>query len=194
MDPFDTGRVIVVGLGNPGPKYVDTRHNVGFDLARAFADFAQIPLKESRFDAVVGSGVFRGRQLLIMLPQTYMNRSGSSLVQAALFYKVPRQNIIVLHDDIDLDLGRVRLKQGGGHGGHNGLRSIDQHLSGKDYYRVRLGVGRPPQGWDVANWVLARFSKADIPDVEKLLFDGVDALELLLTEGLTAAQNTIHGR
>ena len=189
-----SGRLLIVGLGNPGPKYDQTRHNIGFDVARGIAAFAGIALGERSFDAIAGSGQLCGRPATILLPQSYMNRSGFSVQAAAHFYRIPPAGIIVLHDDIDLDAGRVRLKCGGGHGGHNGLRSIDQQLGSREYFRVRLGVGRPPAGADVAGWVLSRFVKADAAAVEELERTGLDAVELLIQRGLTEAQNVIHAR
>jgi PTH1 family peptidyl-tRNA hydrolase len=123
-----------------------------------------------------------------------MNRSGYSVSRAAGFYKLDANSVVILHDDIDLACGQIRLKSGGGHGGHNGLKSIDQQLSSRDYFRVRLGVGRPPEGGNVTSWVLGRFGKAEQDQYEDLLWDGSEAVERLLRDGLSEAQNAIHGR
>jgi PTH1 family peptidyl-tRNA hydrolase len=188
------GRVLIVGLGNPGDKYDGTRHNIGLDVAREFARRNRIAITESNFDAEVGSGVVEGRKVTVILPQTYMNRSGYSVSRAANFYKLGADSVVILHDDIDLPCGKIRLKAGGGHGGHNGLKSIDQQLSSRDYFRIRLGVGRPPEGGNVTSWVLGRFGKGEQDQYEDLLWDGSEAVERLLSDGLSEAQNAIHGR
>lgn len=193
-DSLPSGRVIVVGLGNPGPKYDGTRHNIGFDVVKEFARRNQLSLSENRFDAELGTGVVEQRPIVAMLPQTYMNRSGFSVARAANFWKLNVDSIIVLHDDIDLEAGRVRLKRGGGHGGHNGLRSLDQQLGDKRYFRVRLGVGRPLAAGDVTGWVLGHFGKAENDSYEDLLWNGAEAVERLLRDGLSASQNEIHAR
>lgn len=192
MSEFAEGRLLLVGLGNPGNKYEGTRHNIGFALARDLASVGRITLGASKFDALCGTGTLWGRQVVILLPQTFMNLSGHSVVKAAKFYDIGVQNIIVAHDEIEIAPGTVRLKRGGGHAGHNGLRSIDQQLASKDYVRVRLGVGRPPEQGDVSNWVLGRFSKADEAAVDQLMSRGVEAVERLILEGLIPAQNAVH--
>lgn len=192
MSEFAEGRLLLVGLGNPGAKYDATRHNIGFALARDLASVGRITLGASNFDALCGTGTLWGRQVVILLPQTYMNLSGHSVVKAARFYRIDVQNIIVAHDEIEIAPGTVRLKRGGGHAGHNGLRSIDQQMGSKEYVRVRLGIGRPPEQGDVSNWVLSRFSKSDQPTVDNLMSRGVEAVERLILEGLTPAQNVVH--
>jgi PTH1 family peptidyl-tRNA hydrolase len=187
------GRVLVVGLGNPGPKYVGTRHNIGLGVVSELARRWGIAFGEGKFRALSGVGSVGQRQCLLLLPQTFMNLSGESVQLASRFYKREADSIVVAHDDIDLLLGKVKLKLGGGHGGHNGLRSCDKHLGTRDYFRIRLGVGRPPHpSAEVSNWVLGRFASASVSSVEHLVDTGADAIERLLTGGLLEAQGMVH--
>jgi PTH1 family peptidyl-tRNA hydrolase len=185
--------VLVVGLGNPGSRYDRTRHNIGFDVVEELCRRWSIPVTEKKFKGLLGLGVIGGRPASVLLPQTFMNLSGESVGPAMGFWRLTPASVIVCHDDIDLQPGQVRLKLGGGHGGHNGLRSMDQHLPSKDYFRIRLGVGRPPLAtMDVAAWVLARFGADEASAVDRLVTTGADAVERLLREGLQATQNAIH--
>lgn len=188
------GSCLIVGLGNPGPKYARTRHNIGFMAIEELGRRWSIDVNKAKFKAVMGRGTVSGFNATLLMPQTYMNLSGESVVAAAHFLKLQPASIITLHDDIDLAAGAVRLKIGGGHGGHNGLRSMDLHLPDKNYFRVRLGVGRAPGQMEVSSWVLSDFRSADAALVDHLVSTGADAVELLLTEGLAAAQNQIHAR
>ena len=188
-----SGRALLVGLGNPGSKYAETRHNIGFKVVECLARRHGIPLGEQRFKARVGSGVIAGRPVLLMQPQTFMNLSGEAVQPAAAFYRLAPESVIVVHDELDLPVGRLRLKAGGGHAGHNGLRSLDQHLPGKDYFRVRVGIARPPvPGSDVSNWVLGGFPVSERPVVERSIEEAADAVECLLRDGLIAAQGRFH--
>ncbi|AWV89924.1 peptidyl-tRNA hydrolase [Bradymonas sediminis] len=184
-------RYLIVGLGNPGAKYARTRHNIGFMALERLADRYAIGLSTQKFDGIYGMGRVADQDVVLLEPQTYMNRSGGSVLGVARFYKVSPENILVLHDEIDLDLGKLRLKDGGGHGGHNGLRDIASRMSTRDFKRVRLGIGRPEHG-DVSDFVLGRFTGAEAPDVDDLIERACDATELFLAEGLQAAQNRFH--
>lgn len=186
------GRVLVVGLGNPGLRYARTRHNIGADVAAAFAEQHGIALSEQRFKGRLGSGLACGRMVTVLLPETFMNRSGLSVSPALQFWKRTPGHLIVAHDELDLPLGRVRLKLGGGHGGHNGLRSIDTELPSREYFRVRLGIDRPPAGGDVSNWVLGHFTGGEQGGVDHLMERGIAAIEGVIAEGLLATQNRIH--
>ncbi|MFT4704018.1 MAG: PTH1 family peptidyl-tRNA hydrolase [Bradymonadia bacterium] len=189
------GRVLVVGLGNPGQKYDRTRHNIGFDVVRELARRYGVGLSDKKFKGVFGHGDVAGRTLCALLPQTFMNLSGEAVQPCLGFYKLTTASLIVAHDDIDLVTGKVRLKVGGGHGGHNGLRSLDKLLPNKDYLRVRLGVGRPPEpNANVANWVLGHFGSDEARLVEHLVDTGADAIERLMRDGLLDAQGEIHPR
>ena len=187
------GRAIIVGLGNPGSKYAETRHNIGFRVVECLARRHGISLTEQRFKSRLGSGNIAGRAVMLLQPQTFMNLSGEAVQPAAAFYRLAPESVVVIHDELDLAVGKLRLKIGGGHAGHNGLRSMDQQLASKDYFRVRLGIARPPvAGGDVSNWVLGGFPTAERAEVERSIEEAADAVECLLREGLIAAQGRFH--
>lgn len=184
---------LIVGLGNPGPQYETTRHNVGFMVADVLA--ARIGAKFSshkKSNSDVVQARSNDRPIVIAKPRTFMNLSGQPVAALARFFSVEPANIVVVHDELDIDFGAIRLKLGGGEGGHNGLRSISQHLSTKDYLRVRVGVGRPPGRMDPASYVLKPFSSAERKDLGVICEEAADAAELVLRVGLEAAQNRIH--
>jgi len=184
---------ILVGLGNPGAKYERTRHNLGFRIARLAAEKLGVALDQTRWNAVLGTGRTRGEQIAIVLPQTFMNLSGESVGHAARFWKADLGQLVVAHDDLDLELGRVQVKVGGGDGGHNGLKSLRQHL-GADFVRVRSGIGRPPQGWDPADFVLARFAEEEEKVAEEMVPIAADAAVTALLDGAAAAMNRFNRR
>jgi peptidyl-tRNA hydrolase, PTH1 family len=184
---------LLVGLGNPGTKYERTRHNVGFRIARQAAERLGIALEQNRWHAVLGTGRVKGEQIAVMLPQTYMNASGESVGHAVRFWKVEPDALVVAHDELDLDLGRLQVKVGGGDGGHNGLKSLRQHL-GPDFLRVRFGIGRPPPGWDPADFVLAKFWPEEEPAVEQLVPTAAEASVTALVEGAAVAMNRFNRR
>lgn len=158
---------LLVGLGNPGDKYKENRHNVGFMVVDQIADDNMFPGFKSKFNGEIAEGRFGGQKVAILKPQTYMNDSGMSVRKAADFYKIPLEKIIVFHDELDLPPGKVKVKQGGGAGGHNGLKSMDAHLKDKNYWRVRLGIGHPGDKNRVSGYVLNDFSKEEqkwLPD------------------------------
>lgn len=188
-----SGPALVVGLGNPGPEYERTRHNVGFLVADVLAERVG-----GRFAVHKKSGAdllqarLDGRQILIAKPRTYMNLSGRPVAALAKFFSVPVDQVIVVHDELDLPFGTIRLKQGGGEGGHNGLRSISQALTTKDYLRTRIGIGRPPGRQDPADYVLKPFAAPERKEVPVIVEQAADAVELLLKVGLETAQNSLH--
>jgi peptidyl-tRNA hydrolase, PTH1 family len=184
---------ILVGLGNPGAKHERTRHNLGFRIARLVAEKLGVALDQTRWNAVLGTGRAKGEQIAIVLPQTFMNLSGESVGHAARFWKADLGQLVVAHDDLDLDLGRVQVKVGGGDGGHNGLKSLRQHL-GADFVRVRSGIGRPPQGWDPADFVLARFAEEEEKVAEEMVPIAADAAVTALLDGAAAAMNRFNRR
>jgi peptidyl-tRNA hydrolase, PTH1 family len=182
---------LLVGLGNPGSKYERTRHNIGFRVALEAARKLGAALgTESRWNALVG----KAREAAVLLPQGYMNLSGESVGQAARFWKVEVGEIVVVHDEIDLEFGRIQVKQGGGDAGHNGLRSIRQHLGSGETVRVRFGVGRPPAQWEGADWVLAKFSAEEEKALEELVETAADAAIAALLEGPSVAANRYNRR
>ncbi|MBI2377049.1 MAG: aminoacyl-tRNA hydrolase [Deltaproteobacteria bacterium] len=178
---------LVVGLGNPGSQYDGTRHNVGAEVVELLAREANARLTEKKWRGRVGRGSVAGEDCILLMPQTYMNLSGESVGPCFGFYRLSTDDVVVIHDDIDLELGRLKLKQGGGHGGHNGLRSLDANLPDNNYFRVRIGVGRPPPGWDPASWVLSRFGQDERSIADKSVSRAADAVRDLFTLGLTKA-------
>jgi len=183
---------LVVGLGNPGPDYSDTRHNVGFGVVELLAGRAGGRFSKHRTNADVLEGRLTGRRVVLAKPRTYMNVSGGPVAGLAKYFSVPAEDVLVVHDDLDLAFGVIRLKRGGGEGGHNGLRSISSSIGTRDYLRVRFGIGRPPGRQDPADFVLKRFSGAERKELELALDLAADATEALLTDGLEPAQNRFH--
>lgn len=182
---------LLVGLGNPGPRYERTRHNIGFRVAEDAARKLGATLSmESRWNALAG----KARDVAVLLPQGFMNLSGESVGAAARFWKVPAGDIVVVHDEIDLEFGRIQVKQGGGDAGHNGLRSIRQHLGTGDTVRLRFGVGRPPPQWEGADWVLARFSSEEEQALGELIPQAAEAAVAALLEGPLVAANRYNRR
>ncbi|MET4702156.1 PTH1 family peptidyl-tRNA hydrolase [Constrictibacter sp. MBR-5] len=169
---------LLVGLGNPGPKYARHRHNVGFLAMDAIASRHGFPPFRQRFQGEVSEGRLGNERVALLKPLTYMNESGRSVGAAARFYKLAPPDVVVMHDELDLAPGKVRVKQGGGAAGHNGLRSIDAHL-GNDYWRVRIGIGHPGHPDRVTGWVLNDFAKADAEWLEAMLDAVADAAPLI---------------
>ena len=184
---------LIVGLGNPGPQYSWTRHNAGFMVLDRLSRLSDIPVTRKAFSGLAGDGNWGGERVYLLKPQTFMNLSGRSVAEALRFYKLTLADLIVIHDDLDIPFGQVKLKQGGGHGGHNGLRSLAQELGSPDYARIRIGIGRPVHG-DVVNYVLANFGKSEMDGLLGVLDGALDALEMTLKEGLPKAMNSFHGK
>jgi PTH1 family peptidyl-tRNA hydrolase len=196
---------LIVGLGNPGPSYSGHRHNVGAMVVDELAVRTSASLRsrkaraaaaEVRLSAPQGgtAGGTPGPRAIIAKPMTYMNESGGPVAGLLSFYKVPVENLIVIHDELDIPFAEVRLKLGGGEGGHNGLRSITKSVGTRDYLRVRVGIGRPPGRMDSADYVLHDFSSTERSEVPLLISDAADAIERLVAEGLVAAQQEWHSR
>jgi PTH1 family peptidyl-tRNA hydrolase len=190
---MDAERWLVVGLGNPGPKYQHNRHNVGFMVVdRIFEGNDSFTWRPSqRFSAEMAVGEVSKRATVLVKPQTYMNLSGRSVAPLARFYHVPPERMIVVHDDVDLVLGRIKVKQGGGDAGHNGLRSLTAELGSSEYVRVRFGVGRPERG-EVADYVLSNFRADEEPEVEKLVERAAKVVRITMTRGLREAMNRFN--
>lgn len=184
---------IVVGLGNPGTKYADTRHNIGFMVVDALAQTAQLPLKKKGHQARYAVGRLAGEEVMLMQPQTFMNLSGATVASACKACRAMGSDVVVIHDDIDLPFGVVRVKVGGGHGGHNGLRHIIQ-LVGNDFIRVRVGVDRPPAGGDAAAFVLRAFSADEKKNLTKVLAHAANAVETVLLAGAQQAMCEFNGQ
>jgi PTH1 family peptidyl-tRNA hydrolase len=184
---------LVVGLGNPGPVYAKTRHNVGFMVADLLAGRADSAFKaHKRSGADVATGRLAGRPVIIGKPRSYMNESGRQVAALAKFYSVAPADVIVIHDELDIDFGRIRLKFGGGVAGHNGLRSVASALGTNDFHRVRIGIGRPPGRKEPAAFVLEAFSAAERTEVPVICERAADATEVLIELGLEPAQNQVH--
>ena len=183
---------LFVGLGNPGPDYAKNRHNVGFMAIDRFGDRFSLSASTKKFSGLYDSGFARNEKIHLLEPQTYMNLSGKSVVAAAQFFDIEPDHWVIVHDEIDLPLGTARVKIGGGHGGHNGLRDIIAKSGTNEFIRLRLGVGRPNRG-DVADYVLSNFNKDEVDVVDEMLEIAADVLETIIQDGPKAAQNQSNG-
>ena len=180
---------VIIGLGNPGMKYAGTRHNVGFDTVTALADKYNIKLKDMKFNGLIGEGFIEGKKVMLVQPQTFMNLSGECVGLIAGFYKLEPEDIIVICDDINLDTGRLRIRAKGSAGGHNGLKNIIAHLGTEAFARIMIGVGEKTEGWDLADYVLARFSKDDEPVMRDAIKNAVGAVETWISDDIGTAMN-----
>lgn len=181
---------IIAGLGNPGAKYEMTRHNAGFLAIDMLAMKQNKEIKRLKFHALTCDAEIEGKKCLLMKPQTFMNNSGEAIGEAAKFYKIPPQNIIVLSDDISLDVGKIRIRRKGSAGGHNGLKSIIAHLGSEDFPRVKIGVGKKPNAYmDLADWVLGRFPKELEPQLKEALENADGAISLIVQDKFDRAMN-----
>lgn len=187
---------LVVGLGNPGSKYAETRHNAGFDACDRVADRAGADAFREKFSGLTAKGRFGNEDVVFLKPTTFMNLSGQSVQPAAAFLKVPVERVVVLYDEIDLPFGEVRIKKGGGHGGHNGVRSLIERLGSPEFARIRIGIGRPPAGFrgDVADYVLMRFDTDERAVLGDLLGKAADAAEDIVRNGVLEAMNRRNGK
>jgi PTH1 family peptidyl-tRNA hydrolase len=183
---------LVVGLGNPGPQYAGNRHNIGALVADELADRMSAKFKAHRTGNDIIEGHLGGQRIVLAKPRSFMNTSGGPVVGAAKFYKIPLERVVVIHDELDLPFGTVRLKLGGGENGHNGLRSISKSFGSKDYHRVRFGIGRPPGRMDPADFVLRDFSTVERKELAFTMDRCADAVQALVSQGLVAAQNVFH--
>ncbi|MDQ3751588.1 MAG: aminoacyl-tRNA hydrolase [Actinomycetota bacterium] len=187
-------RWIVVGLGNPGERYAGNRHNAGAMALEVLLRRAGASLKKHRSGALVGEGSLGGQRVVMARPTTHMNDSGRPVQALLRWYKSPNERLIVIHDELDIPFGGVRVKQGGGTAGHNGLRSLVSHLSGPDFDRVRIGISRPRAGGDPVGYVLGDFSAAERKELPDLLERAADATERIIEAGPEAAMNTYNPR
>jgi PTH1 family peptidyl-tRNA hydrolase len=181
---------LVVGLGNPGKEYEHTRHNVGFMVLDELAERKHIPIQRLKYRALTNTASFGTTRALLMKPITYMNLSGESVGEAARFFKLPPAQILIISDDTDLPVGKLRLRRKGSAGGHNGLKSIIAHLGSDEFLRIKVGVGgKPHPDYDMADWVLGRFPGPDQAKIGETIKRAADAVELLLTEGMEEAMS-----
>ncbi|MBR6013273.1 MAG: aminoacyl-tRNA hydrolase [Selenomonadaceae bacterium] len=184
---------IFVGLGNPGTEYAKTKHNVGFMLADKLAENLNAENFREKFNALVAETFFDGEKILIVKPQTFMNLSGEAVGPLTDFYKIPAENLIVAHDDMDIPVGMIRLRPKGSGGGHHGIESIIQHLGGeKNFPRVRIGIGRPPEHWSVNNHVLSPFNPDDAKKISDAIENLIPAVKCIFHEGINNAMNKFN--
>lgn len=180
---------VVVGLGNPGKDYTNTRHNIGFNTLDLIAKRNKINLNKIKFQSVYGEGNIGGNKILLMKPQTYMNNSGISVREISQYYKIPIENIIVIVDDIDIDFSAVKIRAKGSAGSHNGLKSIINYLHSEEFPRVKVGIGKKYKNQDLANFVLSRFNPDEQIDIDISLVNAAEAVESIIKDGIDMAMN-----
>ena len=180
---------IIVGLGNPGIPYRMTRHNTGFQVVDRLAKVSHIPIRVKRFKSLYGKGRIDSHQVILVKPMTFMNRSGEAVKKVTDFFHLGMDDLVVIHDDLDLALGRIRFKQKGGDGGHQGVRSIIENMRGNNFLRLKVGIGRPPVGMDPAEYVLEVFDEAERSCLNEVLSRSAESLRVVLLEGLQKAMN-----
>ncbi|MDT8317893.1 MAG: aminoacyl-tRNA hydrolase [bacterium] len=183
---------LIAGLGNPGDKYSNNRHNIGFMVIDALGARHGIRVVTNKKKSLTGSGIVAEEKVMMTKPQTFMNLSGEALGPLFSFLDIEFEDVIVVHDDLDLDFGRIKIKIGGGHGGHNGIRSIISHFGDKNFVRVRVGIGKPPVGWDVSRYVLNPFSADEKKELDDLLERAADAIETIISAGYLKAMNDFN--
>lgn len=195
LEEDDNIMYVIAGLGNPDKKYEKTRHNVGFDVIDMMAKKYNVELTEKKHRALCGSGYIAGQKVLLIKPQTYMNLSGESIQAVLNFYKLDAADgLLVIYDDISLAPGRIRVRAKGSAGGHNGIKNIIAMTGTQEFARIRVGVGEKPQGWDLADYVLGRFSKEERALVEDAFADAIEAAEMILMDDLPGAMNQFNGK
>lgn len=182
----------IVGLGNPGREYAETKHNVGFHVIDKLAEKYDIPVNKFKNKAFVGDGTIKGKRVLLVKPQTYMNLSGESVREIVNFYKIPQERFVVIFDDTSLPCGSVRIREKGSHGGHNGIRNIIDQMGTDEFNRIKVGIGEKPSGWDLADYVLAKFNPDDLPLMEQGMDKAVQGVELMLSRGIKEAANRVN--
>ena len=180
---------IIVGLGNPTDKYQATRHNIGWDAITRLSDDYRIPLDFRKHKAICGKGYIEGEKVILAQPLTYMNLSGESVRELVDYYKVSPEEVVIIYDDISLAVGQLRIRKKGSAGGHNGIKSIISHLGTDEFPRIKIGVGDKPKDWDLADYVLSRFSKEEEPVIRDALEDTSDAIRKMVTGDIDTAMN-----
>lgn len=181
---------LIVGLGNPGRQYEKTRHNMGFDTIDYLVEKHNIGQSGVKFNAMFGKGIIGGERVILAKPLSFMNLSGGPVQELASYFKVdPETELIVIYDDIDLEPGQLRLRKQGSAGGHNGMKDIIRRLGTEKFYRIKVGVGAKPKGWDLADYVLGRFSDSERKMIDESIRDAGDAVELILSQGIDGAMN-----
>lgn len=184
---------IIVGLGNPGKDYTNTRHNIGFDVIDKLAEKENIGVLEKKHKAIIGKGYIDGQKVVLVKPQTYMNLSGESVREVVDYYKIDEtEELIVISDDISLEPGQLRIRKKGSAGGHNGLKNIISHLGHDEFQRVKMGVGEKPKGYDLADYVLGHFTGDERKIMDKAAAEAADAIKMMMREGADAAMNVYN--
>ena len=184
---------LIVGLGNPGSNYENTRHNVGFKVVDAIAQEFSININKVKFKGIIGDGIYNGQKVVLLKPQTYMNLSGQSVVEVVNYYKIPLNQIIVAYDDLDLNLGKIRIRAEGSSGGHKGMDSIIYNLSNDGFCRLRIGIGKPPKELGAADYVLGRFPIEDIQVINEAIQVASQAALAVIEKGVDEAMNRFNG-
>ncbi len=186
---------LIVGLGNPGKKYENTRHNAGYKVIDALADKYGISVKEKKFKGLCGTGAIEGQKVLLLKPETYMNASGESVREAMDFYKLdPESEMLVIFDDISLEPGNMRIRLKGSAGGHNGIKSLIAHTGTQGFMRIKVGVGEKPKEWDLADYVLGNFSGEDEGKIKEIMPDIIRAVTLILQDNAPQAMNDYNAK
>ena len=180
---------LIVGLGNPEPEYANTRHNMGFDSINKIARELNINLKKTRFNAILGEGVVEGKKVFLVKPQTFMNNSGESVEAFVSFYKIPMENILVIYDDMDTEVGKIRVRAKGGAGSHNGMKSIINELNSEEFARIRVGIGKPKNEFDRIDYVIGRVSKEEQLKLQKGVDSARDAVIYWIENGIDNTMN-----
>ncbi len=180
---------ILVGLGNPGSAYEGTRHNIGFRVVDRLAEESRISLSQKRFKALFGKGSIRSREVVLVKPLTFMNLSGQAVREVLAFYKRAIGDLVVIHDDLDLPFGALRIKRWGGDGGHQGIRSIIDALGGDNFLRLKVGIGRPPDRLDPADYVLSRFQEGEERSLAEIISQAAECVSVMISEGIETAMN-----
>lgn len=181
--------MLIVGLGNPGEEYKYTRHNSGYRVVDLLAKKLNIDINKEKFKGMFGECTYNGKKVMVLKPTTYMNLSGESVVEAVNFYKLPLEDVIVVYDDIDIEIGKIRIRPEGSSGTHNGMRNISDLLGSHDFPRIRVGIGKAPQGMDLANFVLSKFSIDEQSDIEKAIDMASEAVLEVIRSGIGKAMN-----
>lgn len=185
---------VIAGLGNPGKQYESTRHNIGFISVDYLSAYFKIKLNKLKFKAVYGEGSICGEKVMLVKPQTFMNLSGESLREIVSFYKIPPENLLVIYDDVSLPCGRIRIRPKGSDGGHNGIKSIIYQLGSDVFPRVKLGVGAPPEQWDMADWVTGKFSDEEVKILARSVEKLPEITEEIIEKGTASAMNRFNGK
>lgn len=183
---------LIIGLGNPGKEYAQTRHNVGFQAIDTLGEAYNINVNKSKFRAFFGEGTIGSNKVILIKPQTYMNLSGESVQSFISWYKIDPKDVLIIYDDVSLDPGVLRIRERGSAGGHNGIKSIIQHFGTDEFQRIKIGIGKKPQNWDLADYVLSRFTNLEAKVIEETIKDVTGATQIIIEKGIQEAMNAYN--